>query len=209
MKSRSINDEEISLIKSMLGRGMSNSAIQFFFNRKDRPVNSGRITGIRNGSYSNSKIIPIASDDATSSFIESFDRRALRIDTPITPPTVSNGLSSASFKEVKSSLQSFVGNDVENNGNYEQLPISQAELNVIISALDLGTNIVELPQWSQSSITFFKGITAALEEFQNVLIAIGNTIKTAVPIITLINVLLTKMYKVIGVIIGKEDDKED
>lgn len=51
MAKRSITDEEISLIKAMLKRGHKNQDIQFHFNRPDRPVNSGRITGIRNGSY--------------------------------------------------------------------------------------------------------------------------------------------------------------
>ena len=51
MGKRSINDHEISLIKAMLARGMANNSIQFYFNRQDRPVNSGRITGIRQRSY--------------------------------------------------------------------------------------------------------------------------------------------------------------
>jgi hypothetical protein len=50
MRSRSITDREISLIKAMLARGMRNRDIQFYFNRQDRPVNSGRITGIKDGS---------------------------------------------------------------------------------------------------------------------------------------------------------------
>ena len=51
MPRRSITDEEIGLIKAMLRRGMRNRDIQFYFNRQDRPVNSGRITGIRAGDY--------------------------------------------------------------------------------------------------------------------------------------------------------------
>ena len=51
MPRRSITDEEIGLIKAMLRRGMRNRDIQFYFNRQDRPVNSGRITGIRSGDY--------------------------------------------------------------------------------------------------------------------------------------------------------------
>lgn len=51
MPRRSITDEEIGLIKAMLRRKMRNRDIQFYFNRQDRPVNSGRITGIKNGSY--------------------------------------------------------------------------------------------------------------------------------------------------------------
>ena len=48
---RSITDEEIGLIKAMLTRGKRNVDIQFFFNRPDRPANSGRISQIRNGTY--------------------------------------------------------------------------------------------------------------------------------------------------------------
>lgn len=51
MPRRSITDEEIGLIKAMLRRGMRNRDIQFYFNRQDRPVNSGRITGINTGNY--------------------------------------------------------------------------------------------------------------------------------------------------------------
>ncbi|MEN3971666.1 ATP-binding protein [Sphingomicrobium sp. XHP0235] len=39
------------MIKAMLRMGMKNKDIQFYFNRQDRAVNSGRITGIRNRSY--------------------------------------------------------------------------------------------------------------------------------------------------------------
>jgi hypothetical protein len=34
-------------VKAMLARGMKNKDIQFFFNRPDRAVNSGRISTIR------------------------------------------------------------------------------------------------------------------------------------------------------------------
>lgn len=62
MATRSIKDKEISLIKAMLKRGHKNQDIQFYFNRPDRPVNSGRITGIRNGSYANAAKVATASD---------------------------------------------------------------------------------------------------------------------------------------------------
>lgn len=51
MPRRSITDEEIALIKAMLARGMANKAIQFYFNRQDRAVNSGRISGIKHRDY--------------------------------------------------------------------------------------------------------------------------------------------------------------
>ena len=62
MPKRSITDEEIGLIKAMLARGMANKDIQFYFNRQDRAVNSGRITGIRDRSYGPE--VPKAGDDA-------------------------------------------------------------------------------------------------------------------------------------------------
>lgn len=70
MPSRSITDEEIGLIKAMLRAGMKNKDIQFYFNRQDRAVNSGRITGIRDGSYGPE--IPPASDDDAKAFMASF-----------------------------------------------------------------------------------------------------------------------------------------
>lgn len=50
-RQRGLSDMEIGLIKAMLVREMKNRDIQFYFNRWDRPVNSGRITQIRDGSY--------------------------------------------------------------------------------------------------------------------------------------------------------------
>jgi hypothetical protein len=67
---RSITDEEIGLIKAMLRMGMKNKDIQFYFNRQDRAVNSGRITGIRDGSYGPE--VARASEDEAKAFIASF-----------------------------------------------------------------------------------------------------------------------------------------
>lgn len=69
MAKRSITDREISLIKAMLGRKMKNSDIQLFFNRPDRKVNSGRITGIGDGSYSDSATIAAASSAELDAFL--------------------------------------------------------------------------------------------------------------------------------------------
>lgn len=70
MPRRSITDEEIGLIKAMLARGMRNRDIQFYFNRQDRPVNSGRITGIRNGSYGPE--VAQATEAALDAFLATF-----------------------------------------------------------------------------------------------------------------------------------------
>lgn len=89
MPKRSITDEEIGLIKAMLARGMKNKDIQFYFNRQDRAVNSGRITGIRDRSYGPE--VPKASDEALSEFIKKFAAPQLSapgivIETPTLGP---------------------------------------------------------------------------------------------------------------------------
>lgn len=70
MPSRSITDVEIGLIKALLLRNMKNKDIQFYFNRQDRAVNSGRITQIRDGSYGPE--VPIASEHELNVFLSSF-----------------------------------------------------------------------------------------------------------------------------------------
>lgn len=70
MAKRSITDEEIGLIKRMLERGMRNRDIQFYFNRQDRPVNSGRITGIKKGAYGPE--VPAADAAALDAFLGQF-----------------------------------------------------------------------------------------------------------------------------------------
>ena len=72
VQKRSISDEEIALIKAMVGRKMKNKDIQFFFNRPDRSVNSGRISDIKTGKYSNSALISPAKDKDLDAFLKSF-----------------------------------------------------------------------------------------------------------------------------------------
>jgi hypothetical protein len=67
---RSITDIEIGLIKAMLLRSMKNKDIQFYFNRQDRAVNSGRITQIRDGTYGPETTT--ASEDELNVFLSSF-----------------------------------------------------------------------------------------------------------------------------------------
>lgn len=54
----------------MLSRGMANKTIQFYFNRQERAVNSGRISGIKHRDYGPE--VPKASDEALSAFIANF-----------------------------------------------------------------------------------------------------------------------------------------
>ncbi len=70
MPKRSITDKEIGLIKAMLVQGLRNRDIQFYFNRQDRPVNSGRITQIRKGSYGPK--VPPASETELDAFFATF-----------------------------------------------------------------------------------------------------------------------------------------
>lgn len=83
---KTIDDNEIALIKSMIIRGMKNHDIQFFFNRPDRAVNSGRISGIRSGTYSNSRDIPAASHESLEAFLAGF--RATKITASVTVPGI-------------------------------------------------------------------------------------------------------------------------
>lgn len=84
MARRSITDEEIALIKAMLRRGMKNKDIQFFFNRPDRPVNSGRITGIAGGTYAQSVLIPAATDETLDAFLS--DHRPTTVSASVSVP---------------------------------------------------------------------------------------------------------------------------
>jgi hypothetical protein len=91
---RTITNEEIGLIKAMLARRMANKDIQFYFNRQDRAVNSGRITGIRDRSYGPE--VPQASDEALSDFIKNFTAPQLAAPgivaeaAPTAPPDAMN-----------------------------------------------------------------------------------------------------------------------
>jgi hypothetical protein len=69
MPRRSITETEIGLIKALIARGMKNKDIQFLFNRPERAVNSGRITGIGNGTYSDAATIPAATDSEVDAFL--------------------------------------------------------------------------------------------------------------------------------------------
>lgn len=88
---RSISDGEVALIKAMISRGMKNKDIQFFFNRPNRPVNTGRISTIASGSYSDSLEIDEASPQELDSFIASISSKRGGADTEFSPlPTFSD-----------------------------------------------------------------------------------------------------------------------
>lgn len=86
---RSITDEEIGLIKALLACGERNVDIQFYFNRQDRPVNSGRISQIRNGTYGPK--IPSATDQELGAFLNDFRAGAVGVainERDAKPPTI-------------------------------------------------------------------------------------------------------------------------
>jgi hypothetical protein len=90
MAKRSITDEEISFIKALLKRDLKNNEIQFYFNRQDRPVNSGRITGIRDGSYGGD--VASATEAELDAFLVSFKASEVGVQIDSTadtgPPTL-------------------------------------------------------------------------------------------------------------------------
>ena len=80
---RNVSDEEVGLIRAMLARGMRNLDIQFYFNRQDRPVNSGRITGIRQGTYGVG--IAAASEQALEAFFAEFQAGKVTSPSSLAP----------------------------------------------------------------------------------------------------------------------------
>src|SRR5947209_19828705 len=112
MKDRSITEQEIALIKAMLARGLKNKDIQFFFNRPDRPVNTGRISTIRSGSYSNSSQITAASEDELEAFLRSFDKSSQRTRGRKVEATVAESVR-ALFRKSKDGTWSLEGGEHE------------------------------------------------------------------------------------------------
>ncbi|MDA5193292.1 AlbA family DNA-binding domain-containing protein [Govanella unica] len=108
VRQRSITDKEIALIKAMCLRGMMNKDIQFFFNRPERPVNSGRITDIKNGTYSEAANISPVDDNALDKFLKSFQQTETlgtvvtfegRPSTPVGAEPMSKNTLSAMFEK--------------------------------------------------------------------------------------------------------------
>ena len=97
MSKRSITDEEIALIKAMLVRGMSVTDIQFFFNHPGRKVNTGRITQIQKGTYSNAREITRASDNDLNSFLA---RHSPSVEMPGFGPANNDALSAKALKRM-------------------------------------------------------------------------------------------------------------
>ncbi|NBJ12704.1 AlbA family DNA-binding domain-containing protein [Microvirga arsenatis] len=98
-RKRSIQDNEIALIKAMLVRGFEKTQIQAYFTHPQRPVNFGRITNIENGEYGPE--VSAASSDDLDRFLSSWaEHRGLAIehladaalDITLLPPTAERKL---------------------------------------------------------------------------------------------------------------------
>lgn len=190
---RSITDYEISLIKGMLKLGMANNRIQMYFNTMERPVNSGRITGIKNGTYSNSKKIASADKAEVLSFINA--KKLGQAGRPVKP----SDLDFSDVKSLSELLEGMVGHDKENpSGNYTVLPLHDSQLQIIRSSLEITMEAQKLPKWSQSTLTFLSGVTAVLAELKGTIEQATDTTKSAfVPLLKLLNKILTKLQAVL------------
>ena len=107
-----ITDEEIALIKSMIARGMKIADMQFFFNRQDRPVNTGRFADIRAGRYGRSAQIAAASDEVLQAFLD--DHAAGRIQVePARPDPVAKSTLKGLFEKVGKGTWRVAGGESE------------------------------------------------------------------------------------------------
>lgn len=76
-RERKMSDEEVSLAKALLERGLPNDEVHFYFNRADRLISSGRIAQIKNGEYAPD--VPAASDADLDRFIREWKLRNERL----------------------------------------------------------------------------------------------------------------------------------
>ena len=92
-----MTDQEISIVKAMLSKGMRNDAIHFYFNRADRLLSSGRIAQIRKNKYGASVVE--ASPDELESFLADWQARQATNSSPGSLSPVAPGILSAMFVE--------------------------------------------------------------------------------------------------------------
>lgn len=93
-------------------RGMKIADMQFYFNRQERPVNTGRFADIRAGRYGRSAEIAAASDEELQTFLD--DHAAGRIQTeagkpdPLAPATLK-----ALFENIRKGTWRLLGNETD------------------------------------------------------------------------------------------------
>lgn len=189
---RSITDHEIALIKGMHRRSMANNKIQMHFNTMQRPVNSGRISDIKKGTYSDSKNIKAASKEAVENFLKA--KTFGHSGQPVKPAH----MDVSDIKSLATLLDRMVGHDNNNPGNYTILPLHDSQLNIIRYSLNITLEAEKIPKWSQSTVTFLKGVTSVLEELKGTIEQIKDTSKSAIgPLINLVNNVLSKIQKML------------
>lgn len=189
---RTITDHEIALIKGMLNLGMANNKIQMYFNTMQRPVNSGRITGIKNGTYSNSARIAPASEDDVKLFIRAKDFAHNG------SPKANGVLDVSELLALEKALNGVVGHDNQNPGNYSVLPLTDSQLNIIRFSLKIAIESQEIPKWSESTVMFLRGTKAVLKELEETINQASATVKAAlIPLLKLLNSAISKMQKML------------
>lgn len=107
-----ITDREIALIKAMMSRGMKIADMQFYFNRQDRPVNTGRFADIRAGRYGRSAGIPAASEEDLKVFLD--DHAAGRVELDAAKPDpLSPAVLRALFEKIGKGTWRLLGNETD------------------------------------------------------------------------------------------------
>jgi hypothetical protein len=92
-----MTDQEISIVKAMLSKGMRNDAIHFYFNRADRLLSSGRIAQIRKNKYG-ATIVEATPDELESFLADWHARQTTNIGQGTISPVAPN-IISAMFVE--------------------------------------------------------------------------------------------------------------
>lgn len=205
MARRSITDREISLIKAMLRDGYANKDIQFYFNSPDRAVNSGRITEIGDGSYSDSESIPAATPEELEFFISNTTLdSSLATFTELDKIDIGD-VSNQEFVDLLDTFEAFTGEDTEAPGNKQVLPISNRELQIVTLSLELASVSVSQPQWSLSTIYHLRGLQSVLIELNATLKEAGKTAKTLMPVMKIIAAIIGKLQSILEAIKPKDD----
>lgn len=207
MPVRSITDEEIALIKAMLSRGMANKDIQFYFNRPTRAVNSGRITEIGEGSYSDSNDIPAASEDELDDFLKEQKLATSLSKIEGSTKFEVGKITSEDFSSLRTELDGYVGSDVTEIGNKTKLPITSNELEIIRLSLQLGEKSSDLPQWSVGTIHHLRGLKAVLTELNSTLMEAGKTAKILLPLSKLVTAIITKLQGILEAVKPVNDNE--
>jgi hypothetical protein len=107
-----ITDNEIALIKAMMMRGMKIADMQFYFNRQERPVNTGRFADIRAGRYGRSAEIAAAAEEELQKFLDDHAAGRIQIESgkpePLAPATLKT-----LFEKIGKGTWRLIGNETD------------------------------------------------------------------------------------------------